>query len=52
MSHRGYENHWMEYGHEVLSRCEIVVDKNKNEKVLGIEDYPEEQFMVDFLVEV
>ena len=42
----------MEYENEVLGRGEIVVDKNKNEEVLGIEDYPEEQFMVDFMVEV
>ena len=45
-------NHWMEYENEVLGRSEIVGDNKKNEEVLGIEDYPEEQFMVDFLVEV
>ena len=45
-------NHWMEYENEVLGRGEIVVDKDKNEVVLGIENYPEEQFMVDFMVEV
>ena len=41
-------NHRIEYENEVLGRGEIVGDKNKNEVVLGIEDYPEEQFMVDF----
>ena len=45
-------NHWMEYEDEVLGRGEIVGDKNMNDKVLGIEDYLEDQFMVDFLVEI
>ena len=45
-------NHWMEYEDEVLGRGKIVGDKNKNEKVLGIEDYPEDQFMVDFRGEI
>ena len=39
-------NHWMEYEDEVLGRSEIV--GKQNEKVLGIEDYPEDQFVVDF----
>ena len=45
-------NHWMEYENEVLGRGEIVGDKNKNEEVLGIEDYREDQFMVDFRGEI
>ena len=49
---KNMNNHWMEYENEVLGRGEIVVDKDKNEVVLGIEDYAEEQFVVDFMVEV
>ena len=49
---KNMNNHYMEYEHEVLGRGEIVVDKDKNEVVLGIEDYPEEQFMMDFMLEV
>ena len=32
-------NHWMEYRNEVLDMGEIVVDKDKNEVVLGVDEY-------------
>ena len=49
---KNMNNHGMEYENEALGRGEIVVDKDKNEVVLGVEDYEEEQFVVNFMVEV
>ena len=49
---KNMNNHWMGYENEVLGRGEIVVDKDKHEVVFEIEDHPEEQFMVNLMVEV
>ena len=41
-------NHWMVYENEVLGRG-VVVDKDKSEVVLGVENYEDERFVVDFM---